>query len=164
MLAETETILPNILAMPSSVRLALMTWLLLVLQAALVSTQANSDDSYPSATGTGTRTQNMAKTTATTTTRAKSTSSSTAAATHTIKVGSKEDPHQYLPHNVTADPGDVIIFEFYPRNHSVVKADYLAPCVPASKNVFYSGEFNRFNEQDGQLVGPVSAPFDREVV
>lgn len=139
--------------MPSPVRV--MTWLLLALQAAMVSTQTtSSDDSYGSATGSGTSTQSMAKTTATTTSASKTTSSTTGTATHTVKVGSKEDPHQYSPHNITADVGDVIIFEFYPRNHSVVKADYLAPCVPASEDVFYSGEFNRFNENNGQLVGP----------
>ncbi|OJI85818.1 hypothetical protein ASPTUDRAFT_597664 [Aspergillus tubingensis CBS 134.48] len=89
----------------------------------------------------------------TSTTRATSTTT-TAIATHTVQVGSKEDPHQYSPHNVSAAVGDIIVFEFYPRNHSVVKADYLAPCVPASGEIFYSGIFNSFNEEDGQLVGP----------
>ncbi|GLA33338.1 hypothetical protein AnigIFM63309_000161 [Aspergillus niger] len=83
-----------------------------------------------------------------------STTTSTAIATHTVQVGSKADPHQYSPHNVSAAVGDIIVFEFYPRNHSVVKADYLAPCVPASGEIFYSGIFNSFNEEDGQLVGP----------
>ncbi|KAI9039290.1 cupredoxin domain-containing protein [Aspergillus affinis] len=140
--------------MPSPVRV--MTWLLLVLQAAMVSTQTTSsdNDSYPTATGKSSRTQSMTKTTATTTSASKTTSSTTGTATHTVKVGSKEDPHQYSPHNITANVGDVIIFEFYPRNHSVVRADYLAPCVPASKDVFWSGEFNKFNENNGQLIGP----------
>ncbi|GFF51331.1 hypothetical protein IFM58399_09042 [Aspergillus lentulus] len=75
-------------------------------------------------------------------------------ATHTIKVGPKENPHQYLPHNITAAVNDVIVFEFYPRNHSVVKADFMAPCVPAAGEIFYSGQFNTFNENsDGQLEG-----------
>ncbi|KAL4892238.1 hypothetical protein BDV59DRAFT_54799 [Aspergillus ambiguus] len=87
------------------------------------------------------------------TTSSKTTSASVA--THTVKVGSKEDPHQYSPHDITANVGDVIEFQFYPRNHSVVKADYLAPCVPASGDIFYSGAFNNFNEKNGQLVGPV---------
>lgn len=78
------------------------------------------------------------------------------AATHTVKVGSKEDPHQYSPHDITAAVGDVIEFQFYPRNHSVVKADFGAPCVPAEGDIFYSGIFNNFNEQNGQMVGPVS--------
>ncbi|KAJ5305852.1 hypothetical protein N7508_004867 [Penicillium antarcticum] len=81
------------------------------------------------------------------------TSTSTGIATHTIQVGSKSDPHQYSPSSVKANVGDIVVFEFYPTNHSVVKADYLAPCVPASGDIFYSGMFDTFNEEDGQLVG-----------
>ncbi|PWY92871.1 hypothetical protein BO70DRAFT_425522 [Aspergillus heteromorphus CBS 117.55] len=76
------------------------------------------------------------------------------AATHTIKVGSKEYPHGYSPRNITAAVGDVVVFEFYPTNHSVVKADYMAPCVPADGAFFYSGIFDSYNEKNGQLVGP----------
>ncbi|QQK44443.1 Cupredoxin [Penicillium digitatum] len=82
------------------------------------------------------------------------TSSSAAITTHTIQVGPKSNPHQFVPPNITANVGDVVVFDFYPTNHSVVKADYLAPCVPANGNIFYSGAFVNFNEQDGQLVGP----------
>ncbi|GLB09213.1 hypothetical protein AtubIFM57258_005125 [Aspergillus tubingensis] len=115
---------------------------LLALVAMLLATTVSAQ-SHSSTTGIST----------TSTTRATSTTT-TAIATHTVQVGSKEDPHQYSPHNVSAAVGDVIVFEFYPRNHSVVKADYLAPCVPASGEIFYSGIFNSFNEEDGQLVGP----------
>ncbi|PYH29468.1 EGFR-like transmembrane domain-containing protein [Aspergillus neoniger CBS 115656] len=115
---------------------------LLALVAMLLATTASAQ-SHSSTTGIST----------TSTTRATSTTT-TAIATHTVQVGSKEDPHQYSPHNVSAAVGDIIVFEFYPRNHSVVKADYLAPCVPASGEIFYSGIFNSFNEEDGQLVGP----------
>lgn len=80
-------------------------------------------------------------------------------ATHTIQVGPKTNPHAYVPHNITASVGDTVVFEFYPTNHSVVKADYLAPCVPASDGLFYSGSFSTFNEHDGQLVGPVSGHY-----
>ncbi|KAF3480201.1 extracellular serine-rich protein [Arthroderma uncinatum] len=83
-----------------------------------------------------------------------STSSNFPQATYTVKVGSKESPHGYSPAIVYANIGDVIIFEFYPRNHSVVQADFLAPCAPSSKTrYFYSGTFNSFNEYDGVLVG-----------
>ncbi|PYI29684.1 hypothetical protein BP00DRAFT_427298 [Aspergillus indologenus CBS 114.80] len=97
-----------------------------------------------------------ATTTSATSTASRSSTSSatTGVATHTVEVGSKTSPHGYSPHNITAKVGDVIVFEFYPRNHSVVKADYLAPCVPASESLFYSGIFNSFNEDDGDLVGP----------
>ncbi|KAJ5110030.1 hypothetical protein N7532_002675 [Penicillium argentinense] len=79
---------------------------------------------------------------------------STSKATHTVQVGPKTNPHAYVPHNLTANVGDVVVFEFYPTNHSVVKADYLAPCVPASDGLFYSGIFNTFNTNNGDLVGP----------
>lgn len=85
-----------------------------------------------------------------------SSTSSSASATHTIKVGSRENPHQYVPHNVSANIGDVILFEFYPTNHSVVKADYMAPCIPAEGEIFYSGQFNDFQQENGQVVGEVS--------
>ncbi|PWY67241.1 hypothetical protein BO94DRAFT_479047 [Aspergillus sclerotioniger CBS 115572] len=117
---------------------------LLAIAAMLATARAQySSTDVPSSTTSTTRTSQASTTTTTSTT-----------ATHTVQVGSKEDPHQYLPHNITAAVGDVIVFEFYPRNHSVVKADYLAPCVPASGTIFYSGIFNSFNEQDGDLVGP----------
>lgn len=84
-----------------------------------------------------------------------STPMSPSMATHTVQVGPKTNPHAYVPNSISANVGDVILFEFYPTNHSVVKADYLAPCVPASEGVFYSGMFNKFHEPDGELVGPV---------
>lgn len=91
-----------------------------------------------------------------TTTSTSTTTTSTGITTHTIQVGPKVSPHAYVPHNITANPGDILVFEFYPTNHSVAKADYLAPCVPASSGEFWSGEFNTFTEEDGDLVGPVS--------
>lgn len=78
--------------------------------------------------------------------------------THVVKVGAREDPHQFSPAEIVAAPGDVISFEFYPRNHSVVKADYKAPCVPSNKGLFYSGAFDKFNEVDGHLQGGVCFP------
>ncbi|KAJ5321427.1 hypothetical protein N7476_004429 [Penicillium atrosanguineum] len=101
--------------------------------------------------------QSSAATTATptfATTSTASTTTSTGIATHTIQVGPKTSPHQYVPHSVTANVGDIVIFEFYPTNHSVVKADFDAPCVPASAPIFWSGMFHSFNEEDGQLIGP----------
>ncbi|KAB8069529.1 hypothetical protein BDV29DRAFT_161359 [Aspergillus leporis] len=94
--------------------------------------------------------------TATATTNSKATSTtSTGIATWTIKVGHRSDPHQYVPHSLKASVGDIVVFEFYPRNHSVVEADYDVPCQPAHKpSIFTSGHFNSFNEQNGQLIGP----------
>ncbi|KAL4951693.1 hypothetical protein BDW69DRAFT_196267 [Aspergillus filifer] len=72
---------------------------------------------------------------------------------HKIQVGPKSDPHQYVPHEVKADIGDVIVFEFYPRNHSIVQADFKAPCMPADGDYFFSGIKNDFEEVNGQVVG-----------
>jgi plastocyanin len=100
--------------------------------------------------------QITAKSTPATTTSTASKTTSTGITTHTVQVGPKSNPHQYVPSNLTANVGDVVVFEFYPTNHSVVKADFGAPCVPAGGEIFWSGMFNTFNEQDGQLVGSVS--------
>ncbi|KAJ5502609.1 Cupredoxin [Penicillium fimorum] len=82
------------------------------------------------------------------------TSSSTGITTHTIQVGPKTNLHQFDPPEIKANVGDIVVFEFYPTNHSVVQADYGAPCMPANGDIFYSGPFANFNQQGGQLVGP----------
>lgn len=87
------------------------------------------------------------------TTASASKATSTGSTTHTVVVGPKESPMSYVPRNITAAVGDVVVFEFYPTNHSVVKADYLAPCVPSSDNLFYSGMFTTFDEVDGSVIG-----------
>ena len=105
----------------------------------------------------GTKTTSDTTDSKTLTTSGPSSTHSVVAATHTIQVGPKISPHAYVPNNITANPGDVVIFEFFPTNHSVVKADYLAPCVPASEGLFYSGSFNSFDlTGSGEMVGPVS--------
>ncbi|KAL4912375.1 hypothetical protein BDW62DRAFT_20937 [Aspergillus aurantiobrunneus] len=94
-----------------------------------------------------------ASTTTTTAGSPSTATSSSAAQTHTIQVGPKEDPHQYVPHSLEAKVGDLIVFEFYPRNHSVVQADWRAPCMPADGDYFFSGIKNDFEEVNGQVVG-----------
>jgi plastocyanin len=48
------------------------------------------------------------------------TSSTIAASTWTVNVGKLD--HKFDPEVVTANIGDTILFQFYPRNHSVVRA------------------------------------------
>ncbi|KAL2831153.1 hypothetical protein BDW59DRAFT_158098 [Aspergillus cavernicola] len=67
--------------------------------------------------------------------------------------GPKEDPHGYVPHSLEANVGDLIVFEFSPRNHSVAQADWKAPCMPADGDYFFSGIKNDFDEVNGQAVG-----------
>jgi plastocyanin len=94
--------------------------------------------------------------TGTVTTGSTTSSTSTGKATHTVSVGPKTSPHAYVPHSISANVGDVVVFEFYPTNHSVVKADYDAPCVPAADGLFFSGIFDDFETNNGNLVGEVS--------
>lgn len=76
-----------------------------------------------------------------------STSSGTAtaaAATQTISVGIN---WAFEPENITADPGDLLVFEFLAPGHSVVKAEYGYPCIPydtmnRGQPSFFSGFFN----------------------
>ncbi|KAI2616687.1 hypothetical protein GGS26DRAFT_578008 [Hypomontagnella submonticulosa] len=52
---------------------------------------------------------------------------STSAVTHTVRVGLQ---HDFEPDVIKANPGDTIRFNFYPKNHSVVRADFKKPCIP----------------------------------
>ncbi|KAK7554681.1 hypothetical protein IWX47DRAFT_907143 [Phyllosticta citricarpa] len=65
-----------------------------------------------------------------------------AVTTHTILVGKLD--HKFEPDVVQAPVGDIIQFQFYPVNHSIVRAEYGYPCVPyemtgVGKVGFYSG-------------------------
>jgi len=70
------------------------------------------------------------------------TSTSKAAATHTVSVG--DGGFLFSPNTTYANVGDVIQFDFYPTNHSVVRAEYQFPCIPyddtgLGKIGFFSG-------------------------
>ncbi|TGZ78650.1 hypothetical protein EX30DRAFT_373663 [Ascodesmis nigricans] len=73
-------------------------------------------------------------TTATRTRSASASATSTGpAATHTIKVGWPIGDHKMTPEQTTAKKGDTILFEFWPKNHSVVMMDDSTPCIPYNK-------------------------------
>ncbi|KAI0181192.1 hypothetical protein GGR52DRAFT_22495 [Hypoxylon sp. FL1284] len=59
--------------------------------------------------------------------RAPTTTEPAAAATHTVQVGLQ---HDFEPDTTKANPGDTIRFNFYPTNHSVVRAAFKNPCIP----------------------------------
>jgi plastocyanin len=65
------------------------------------------------------------------------------AAEHKVKVGS--GGLAFDPDTVKAETGDTIIFEFYPKNHSVAQAAWDKPCVPlpgeGDMRPIYSGFF-----------------------
>lgn len=58
-------------------------------------------------------------------------SSSALPKTHTIQVGLAD--HKMVPATTQAAIGDILEFNFYPLNHSVVRADYGYPCIPYEK-------------------------------
>lgn len=47
---------------------------------------------------------------------------------HKISVG--ETQHYFTPNSINALPGDIVMFTFWPGNHSVIRAEYGFPCVP----------------------------------
>ncbi|KAF2201544.1 hypothetical protein GQ43DRAFT_471686 [Delitschia confertaspora ATCC 74209] len=87
------------------------------------------------------------------------TTSSGAAHTHTISVG--QGDHKFRPDVTQAEIGDVstaffiIEFNFFPQNHSVVRAEYKFPCIPyemtsKGKQGFFAG----FHPVDAILSDP----------
>ena len=74
---------------------------------------------------------------------------------HTITVG--RVAHAFDPAEITANPGDTLVFQFWPTDHSVIRAEYGLPCIPfdtvnPGKPSFYSGNFTNTNI-DGSNVG-----------
>ena len=62
--------------------------------------------------------------------------SSASPVTQTVSVG--KDGLVFSPDTVYAKTGDEIVFEFYPKNHAVVQADFNNPCNPSAdeKRIF----------------------------
>lgn len=75
--------------------------------------------------GTGVSAQNSGSITAS---EPASSTTSSAVQTHTVLVGKAD--HKFEPDVTQAVIGDIIKFQFYPTNHSVVRADYGYPCIP----------------------------------
>jgi plastocyanin len=81
------------------------------------------------------------------------TTSSAAAATFTVDVGRAD--HVFRPDVVQANVGDIIQFNFFPPNHSVVRAEYGYPCIPYEKMVpGKQGFFSGFKPVDAILSSP----------
>ncbi|CAO2652528.1 Nn.00g008110.m01.CDS01 [Neocucurbitaria sp. VM-36] len=65
--------------------------------------------------------------------------------THIVQVGGANGSLVFSPNQVKAAPGDLVQFQFHPKNHSVVQSTFDNPCVPiqnimANKtDAFYSG-------------------------
>ncbi|CAI6336503.1 unnamed protein product [Periconia digitata] len=66
-------------------------------------------------------------------------------ATHVVQVGSNGSL-TFSPENLKANVGDLVQFQFHPKNHSVVQSTFDQPCVPIvnvqgvnATNAFFSG-------------------------
>ncbi|KAG9697869.1 hypothetical protein KCU76_g2695, partial [Aureobasidium melanogenum] len=76
---------------------------------------------------------------------ARTLTTSSSPAYHTVVVGAKTN--QYAPYNLTANPGDVIVFQFIAVGHTVVQSNFQDPCVPRDAyhpglSTFFSGWYN----------------------
>lgn len=111
----------------------------LVAAAILASIPFSFSQSASSTTATS-ATSEVTPTTSAATTDSTSTSSNSPTTT-TVSVGLN---HDFNPDSITAEPGDIIKFIFYPTNHSVVRAAYENPCIPYNYvnpggDTFFSG-------------------------
>ncbi|KAF2750041.1 Cupredoxin [Sporormia fimetaria CBS 119925] len=65
--------------------------------------------------------------------------------THVVQVGGPNGTLLFYPENLVAQPGDLVQFQFNPKNHSVVQSTFDQPCVPIQNimpnktDAFYSG-------------------------
>lgn len=75
--------------------------------------------------------------------------------THTVKVGLLD--HKMRPETTEAAVGDFVEFDFYPLNHSVVRAEYGFPCIPYEMaGPGRTGFFSGFSPVDTVLDNPPS--------
>jgi len=73
-------------------------------------------------------------TNSTTTAAAPSGTGTAGAPVQTVAVG--KDGFRFTPDTIQAKPGEEIIFEFFPKNHAVVEAEFNTPCKPANGGIF----------------------------
>ncbi|KAI9675754.1 MAG: hypothetical protein M1817_001121 [Caeruleum heppii] len=63
---------------------------------------------------------------------------------HVVKVSNKNADLVFTPNDIKAAKGDMIQFQFYPKNHSIVQSTFDKPCEPIADNMpgakgFFSG-------------------------
>lgn len=108
----------------------------IVLAAAALSSVASAQYDYGSSGSSMTSVEAGA---ATTTAAASSPSGSVNVHVITAKID-EAGKNVFVPNNVQAAVGDMIQFQFWPRNHSVVRAAFDSPCQPLEgADGFYSG-------------------------
>lgn len=63
--------------------------------------------------------------------------------TYTVAVG--QNGLTFTPDTVHAKVGEDVVFQFFPKNHSVVQADFNDPCNPSEGGIFSGFNFNVTN-------------------
>ena len=96
-------------------------------------------------------------------------------AIHTVAVGS--NGFSYNPNTTIAAPGDIVVFQFYPTNHSVIRAEYTDspecgaggcnPCVPyelinPGKAGFHSGNILTQETNSAAVSIPIDETFEAD--
>ena len=64
--------------------------------------------------------------------------------THVVRVGSLSGALTFMPETLTAAAGDMVQFQFAPKNHTVTQSTFDQPCQPASLNSNITGIYSGF--------------------
>lgn len=67
-------------------------------------------------------------------------SSSKSTMVHVVQVG--QNGLMFTPDQLTAAVGDMVQFQFWPQNHSVVQSSFDSPCMPLGSTMMMSGSMN----------------------
>ncbi|KAF2688296.1 Cupredoxin [Lentithecium fluviatile CBS 122367] len=76
----------------------------------------------------------------TTTLMPQPTATGAAKTTHTVAVG--QNGLTFTPDTINAKVGEDVVFQFFPKNHSVVQSDFASPCVAKEGGIFSGFTFN----------------------
>ncbi|KAI1617357.1 hypothetical protein EDD36DRAFT_161798 [Exophiala viscosa] len=126
-------------------------WLVPLLGLAALGCAQDSTSSSPASTDDSSAATTSYSSSAPTSTAATNTTSGPI--THTVEVA--EGGNTFVPDVVLAEAGDTILFQFYPTNHSVIRAEYGYPCIPyEDTGVDKVGFFSGFKPVDAILPDP----------
>ena len=59
-------------------------------------------------------------------------------------VGNSNGSLSYSPNNITAAKGDMVQFQFMPKNHTVTQSNFDSPCEPISMHTNLTGVYSGF--------------------
>jgi plastocyanin len=65
-------------------------------------------------------------------------------AVHVVTVGSMAGAKTFSPNNIKVAVGEMVQFQFAPKNHSVVQSTFDQPCQPVNQNSNVTGIFSGY--------------------